>query len=101
MDKVSKLAQKAGLKFCWIGGYTEVDDNDNVYGTWITGEPFSYQKWYPGEPSRNDMDGTPESYLMMWYLKNKWTWNDQRDDVLSSGLDYFKGNLGYICEYED
>lgn len=101
MDKVSKLAQKAGLKFCWIGGYTEVDDNDNVYGTWITGEPFSYQKWYPGEPSRNDMDGTPESYLMMWYLKNKWTWNDQRNDVLSSGLDYFKGNLGYICEYED
>ena len=40
---------------------------------------------------------------MLWNVSEdgKWTWNDQRNDVLNIGLDYFTGNLGYICEYED
>lgn len=99
-DKVSQMAQDAGLQFVWMGGYTSEKD-DQVYGHWVTGEPFSYSAWYPNEPSRDDKDGTPEFYLMLWNVDNAWTWNDQRDDIFSSGLKYFTGKTGYICEYED
>lgn len=103
MDEITAMAEQQGIKFVWIGGYTSVRDN-NVYGHWLTGEPFDFTAWYPGEPSRNDkLDGEPEFYLMLWNVSEdgKWTWNDQRNDVLNIGLDYFTGNLGYICEYED
>ena len=99
MDQLVSMCEGAGIKYCWIGGYTSIR-NGTAFGHWITGEPFSYTAWYPGEPSRNDKDGTPEFYLMLWKVENAWSWNDQREDVLHSGLDYFKGNIGYICEYE-
>ena len=99
MDQLVSMCEGAGIKYCWIGGYTSIR-NGSAFGHWITGEPFSYTAWFPGEPSRNDMDGTPEFYLMLWKVEDSWSWNDQRDDVLASGLDYFKGNIGYICEYE-
>ena len=99
MDQLVGMCEGAGVKYCWLGGYTSVGGN-GAFGHWITGEPFGYTAWYPGEPSRNDLDGTPEFYLMLWKVENAWSWNDQREDVLDSGLDYFKGNLGYICEYE-
>ena len=99
MNQLVNMCENAGVKYCWIGGYTSVRNGD-AFGHWITGEPFSYTAWFPGEPSRNDLDGTPEFYLMLWKVEDAWSWNDQRDDVLASGLDYFVGNVGYICEYE-
>ena len=100
MDQVSKLCEDQGLKYVWMGGYT-LENNGSVYGHWVTGEDFnSYSAWYPGEPSRNDKDGAPEMYLMLWNVKG-WSWNDQRNDPIGeTGLDYFKGKTGYVCEYE-
>lgn len=96
------LADKEGLKYIWMGGYTSVRGS-SVFGHWITGEEFVYQKWYPDEPSRNDLDGTPEMYLMLWNVnKEGWTWNDQRDDLFTKELAHiFTGKTGYICEYEE
>ncbi|HRR75884.1 MAG TPA: VWA domain-containing protein [Ruminococcus sp.] len=72
MAKASKLAQDADLKYVWMGGYTSIRGS-SAFGHWITGEPFSYQKWYPGEPSRNDKDGESEMYLMLWHVTDDWT----------------------------
>ena len=99
MDQMVQMCEQAGIKYCWIGGYTSVR-NKAAFGHWITGEPFAYTAWYPGEPSRNDLDGTPEFYLMLWKVETAWSWNDQRNDVVAD-YDYFKGVIGYICEYED
>lgn len=102
MKKVSGMADGAGLSYIWIGGYTSVRGS-TAYGHWITGENFNYQKWYPGEPSRDDLDGTPEMYLMLWKVDDKgWTWNDQREGLFKDEkiARIFKGKTGYICEYE-
>lgn len=100
MDQLTAMGNAAGLKYLWIGGYTSVRDQA-AFGHWLTGEPFSYTAWFPGEPSRNDKDGTPEFYLMLWNIDGTWSWNDQRNDVVhETGLEYFAGNVGYICEYE-
>ena len=98
MNELVQMCEKAGLKYCWLGGYTSVR-NGTAFGHWITGEQFDYTCWYPGEPSRNDLDGTPEFYLMLWKVEDSWSWNDQRNDVVSD-YKYFKGIIGYICEYE-
>lgn len=101
-QQAAALAQSAGLKYVWIGGYTSIRGSE-AYGHWVTGEPFEYAAWYPGEPSRSDqLDGETEQYLMLWYVQGQgWSWNDQRNDVLHiDGLTYFTGNVGYICEYE-
>lgn len=101
MNRLTSMADQQGLKYIWIGGYTSVR-NGQAFGHWMTGEPFDFTAWYPGEPSRNDLDGTPESYVMMWNVNGQWSWNDQRDDVITgTGLDYFRGKMGYIIEYED
>ena len=99
MNQLIEMAEASGLKYLWIGGYTSVSGSQ-AFGHWVTGEPFNYTAWYEGEPSRNDMDGTPEMYIMMWKLKNEWSWNDQRNDPAGE-LSYFLGNMGYICEYEE
>ena len=101
MNQVSSLCESAGIKYVWMGGYTSVY-GDSSFGHWITGENFDYTAWYPGEPSRQDRaDGVEEMYLMLWCIDDEWSWNDQREDVMSTGLKYFDGNLGYVCEYED
>ena len=101
MDMAVAMASEKELRFVWMGGYTSIR-NDIAYGHWITGEPFEFQPWYPGEPSRTDEDGADEMYLMLWQVNDEWSWNDQRNDpVGDTGLAYFKGKTGYICEYED
>ena len=100
LETAERMADDAGLKYIWIGGYTSVRDFDEVYGHWVTGEDFEFQAWYEGEPSRNDLDGTPEMYLMLWKIGEEWSWNDQRDNPAAE-LTYFDGNMGYIIEYED
>ena len=100
MSIAEDLANDAGLKYIWLGGYTSVK-YDNAYGHWVTGEDFSqYTNWYEGEPSRNDSDGTPEMYLMMWQVDGEWSWNDERNDPMSE-FEFFTGKSGYIIEYED
>lgn len=100
MEMASRMAESAGLKYVWIGGYTMISGN-TPFGHWVTGEDFyQYQAWYPGEPSRNDLDGTEEMYLMLWNVNGNWSWNDQRNDP-GKDFNYFAGKTGYICEYED
>lgn len=97
MDKLSAMVDAAGIKNAWIGGYTSVR-NGTAFGHWVTGEVFDFARWYPGEPSRNDKDGTPEFYLVLWKVDGEWSINDERDDMLE--MSYLKGKIGYICEYE-
>jgi hypothetical protein len=82
-----------------MGGYTSVR-NGAAYGHWTTGEPFAFAPWYPGEPSRNDLDGVPEFYLIFWNVEGVWSFNDERDDV-AADLATYRGKMGYVIEYEN
>jgi len=98
---IIKMAEDKGLDYVWLGGYTSFDSYNNVFAHWITGEQFSYENWAKKEPSRTDMDGTPEWYLMLWNVESLggWTWNDQRNDPAAE-VNYMNGRIGYVCEYE-
>lgn len=100
LDQIIALAEQNDCKYVWLGGYTSYDDNGNVFGHWVTGEYFSFQAWGNGQPSRQDLDSTPEWYIMLWYVRDMWSWNDQRNDpaAVSKALNQ---NMCFICEYED
>lgn len=98
--KIIDMAKKEGVKYVWIGGYTSQRENGDVFAHWVTGEKVKYENWLPGEPSRNDKDGEPEFYLMLWRLNDEWSWNDQRDDLFTTPTlrKTFSGKTGYVCE---
>lgn len=101
--QIIALAEKSGISRLWIGGYTTKGANGAVTGHWETGETWYYNNWYPGEPSRYDKsDSIEEFYLMLWKVNGKWSWNDQRNDLVNSQYSsMYKGKMGYIIEFED
>ena len=70
---------------CWLGATDEVEEGK---WRWVTGEPFSYTKWFAGEPSNS---GGVEHYLAMgsteslfvkgqsFYYRFGENWNDHAD----------------------
>lgn len=104
--EICRIASESGLKYLWIGAYlTSTDMNWGDKGTWVTGESWDYEKWYPGEPSIEDTDGTKENYLCIWNVLYDerdigWTFNDQRNDIVKD-FPECAGKVGYIIEYGD
>lgn len=87
----------------YLGGSdAEIEGN----WTWITGEQWQFDNWFPGEPN-NAQSGT-EHYLEIYTAKSYGTgkyeyngteyntfgcWNDHRGIAMT--------NIGFICEWED
>lgn len=91
--------------YLWLGGsITSSSMNWGDAGTWITGETWIADMddwWYPGEPSKEDEDGTKEYYLCLWNAQEKgWTLNDQRNDIIEA-IPAYAGRVGYVVEYGD
>jgi VWFA-related protein len=102
MDLLVGMAEDAGCKYLWLGGYTSYDSSGNVFGHWVTGEDFSYEAWAADEPSRVDQDGTEEWYIMLWNIPSLggWTWNDQRNDP-AAAVASMADEMAFICEFEE
>lgn len=104
-DIVCELAEESGLTYLWLGALRYSDTDRWGDGSWITGEDWTFDYWYPGEPSLEDLDGAKEYYLCLWNAKYEgndigWTFNDQRNDLVTA-LPAVSGSVGYICEYEN
>ena len=52
-------------------------------------------------PSKDDLDGVPERYIVLWNVAyyGYWSWNDTRNDPVYSG--FYEDDLAFICEYEN
>ena len=87
-DYVADLARACPGAGCWIGA-TDVQREGTF--AWITGEPWSYERWTPGEPN-NDCDG---EHFVHVYVDGRW--NDQAVD---GGCNDW-GPMQYICEWSD
>jgi len=100
-EQLIAMAEAAEIDFIWLGGYTSYDDDGNVFGHWVTGEDFVYEAWCVDEPSRVDLDGTEEWYIMLWNIPSLggWNWNDQRNDPAAE-VSSMTDSMGFICEFE-
>jgi hypothetical protein len=75
----------------WLGAYQDMSSptySEPAGGwTWVTGEPFIYTNWYPGEP--NNSTGGQEHYLGYWPA-------DQWNDYAASSANVAR----FVVEYE-
>jgi RNA polymerase sigma factor (sigma-70 family) len=83
------LADYNGTRI-WLGG---TDEEEEGVWRWVTGEPWEFEFWAPGEPN-NDF-GT-EHYLGIW-------WNDHRNVDGPGNWNDFNSRLtaSFICEWPD
>lgn len=90
---VEDMLDAAGITAVWLGANNR---NASSGFQWVTGEPFDYAEWGPGEP--NNTNGV-EYYLMLMKRDGTgWVWNDSRLD----GLNNFPENArGFLCEWEE
>jgi hypothetical protein len=65
----------------WIGAHDLVTESAFQ---WVTGEPFGWSAWAPGEP--NDAFGNEDCVMMTWYSGN---WHDRWCEIQAP----------YVCEY--
>ena len=80
-DFVRPLVMDGAFNVSLLGGF-KVDGS----WRWVTGEPWTFANWYPGEP--NNATGN-EMYLASWVTPG--TWNDVWPE--------YQGN-GYVIEWE-
>jgi hypothetical protein len=73
----------------WIGASDEAAEG---IWKWVTGEPWSYTRWAPGEPSGTGLYGEEDVLMLYGYLDGQW--NDAQWYHLGFGSD------GYILEIE-
>lgn len=100
-NTIAALANQYDLKYLWVGAC--LPDNSATWADtgWIDGTPWTYENWYPGEPSRQDSDGTYERYLCIWTVNGgPWTFNDQRNELVKD-FPFTSGVVGYVCEYKN
>lgn len=74
--------------YTWLGA---TDEQVEGVWAWVTGEPFDYTNWAPGEPNNSSNPGElPEHWLGYWGDPYVGQWNDLPDEVTKS----------FVCEYE-
>lgn len=72
----------------WLGGYQVHHNNEPAGGwAWVTGEPWDFTNWQPGEP--NDYAGNQEEVLMFYGGSPRW------NDITITYQGY-----GYVVEWE-
>lgn len=80
------------LRGHWLGGYQPFGSPEPAGNwRWVTGEPWSYSNWNPGEPNNA---GGNEDWLEYWFSGTLGGWND----VASTSVSRTSGT-GYVVEY--
>ncbi len=84
---VRLMMQNGGYGEAWIGS----NDIGHVGTyTWVTGEPFTYSNWSPGEP--NNGGGVQHYAYMLNRDRYIGVWDDAQGSPLAKG--------GFVCEWE-
>ena len=65
LDYVRSLGVLAGFDSYWLGGTDEAQEG---VWTWVTGEPWNFTNWQPGEPNNQGS----ESYLTAGSSEHRW-----------------------------
>lgn len=101
-----------GAQGSFLGGFDKstLDSNTGLFQhqnwQWVTGEPFNFSNWLPGEPNHwqdgSDLTPNEEDYLMYWWQTdaNGGRWNDTNLDssyLTNEGIKYVVS--GFVVEF--
>lgn len=96
-DALVAEADRQGLSYVWL------DAKKGADGVWRTsdGAEVSFFKWFRGEPSGYDTDGTSENCLMLWKYNGVWGYNDMRNDPGTAYYKYYGGRIAVYCQKDE
>lgn len=99
-EEIKELANLAGVSYVWVGCHR------NALGelVWENGETIDIpaEWWAKGEPSKYDFgDNVPEDYILLWKHDGIWEMNDSRNNPVLDYPEMYRGNIAYICEFEE
>lgn len=76
----------------WLGGFQPpASPEPGGNWQWLSGEPFTYTNWNPGEPNNSDGDSNALEYFTANYPTRGSTWNDINKDRTEP--------ISYVVEY--
>ncbi len=90
--QLCNMAYENGIRVMWVSAERNSDSWDT--SRWNDGQTISYVKWYSGELSYYEADGTSEEFLMLFYVNGEWYFNDCGNDVSK----YYAGEIGFVAE---
>lgn len=94
LDQVIALAEQSGIDKVWVGCHRE-----NGELVWENGAKVDFYVWGQGEPSVYDSgDNVSEDYLLLWYFRGAWVYNDSRNDPVADYPGMYSGQIAYVCE---
>lgn len=76
----------------WSGGFFDGD------WKWVTGEPFTYTNWNPGEPNHGAED---ENMIMIYRASVLGQWNDISPNGNPKYTFYKLASFGFVCEWDN
>ncbi len=93
-DTLVAEADRQSLSYVWLDAKRGTD------GVWRTsdGKEVTFFKWFKGEPSGYDTDGTAENCLMLWKYNGVWGYNDMRNDPGTAYYKYYGGRIAVYCQ---
>jgi len=78
----------------WLGGYQFPDTGGPAdQWQWVTGEPWTYTNWAPGQPNDYGLYGEDKMHFFSATEARASTWNDTR------GIDTDAGAVAYVAEW--
>lgn len=93
--------------YYWLGARDDANTSDGVF-VWVTGDPWSYTNWAPGEPDDEAGVGGNGNYVAL--SKSSGTWDDRIGFVPNGGLiaevlpatgvnpNRFDGDIGLVAQ---
>jgi len=106
VDYLSSVPSFRDIVF-FVGGRREmneqsyhwVDENNKGYGDVLNAPGCSaFSHWQSYEPTYRD--GNTIEHVLTFYQKNGvWGLNDDPDHLIDTSPTYYKGRVGFICEY--
>jgi nucleotide-binding universal stress UspA family protein len=85
--EVLSLAQDAGYRVYWLGGFLKGSD-----WYWADGKPVSISAWASGEPNN---EGGAEDRMALFNVNGSWAWYDTPSDL---GSTYRSEMMAFIME---
>jgi|GEM_PF-1008709 len=96
-DFIVNLISSYGHKnYYWLGATDELEEGNWL---WITGEPWVYTAWCPGQPDNFPQMEDTENYLSI-SRKYDLLWNDLPVNGASQDVSEIPTESGFICEWD-
>jgi hypothetical protein len=92
-------AAGSGWSGGWWGPFIGATRRDLPNWQWVSGEPWDYQRWGPGEPNNDSGGSGPEDRLTLLNAGAGGSWNDVTELACAGSSCEYRTSSGFVIEW--